>query len=33
MTSRRIGFSVSLLAVWLLILGSALASDKVKAKE
>jgi OmpA-OmpF porin, OOP family len=32
MTSRRIGFSVSLLAVWLLILGSALASDKVKGK-
>ena len=32
MTSRRIGFSVSLLAMWLLILGSALASDKVKGK-
>jgi OOP family OmpA-OmpF porin len=32
MTSRRIGFSVSLLAVWLLILGSAFASDKVKGK-
>ena len=32
MTSRRIGFSVSLLAMWLLILGSAFASDKVKGK-
>jgi OmpA-OmpF porin, OOP family len=32
MTSRRIGFSVSLLAVCFLILGSALASDKVKGK-
>jgi OmpA-OmpF porin, OOP family len=32
MTSRRIGFSVSLLTVWLLILGSAFASDKVKGK-
>jgi outer membrane protein OmpA-like peptidoglycan-associated protein len=32
MTSRRIGFSLSLLAVWLLILGSAFASDKVKGK-
>jgi OOP family OmpA-OmpF porin len=32
MTSRRIGFSVSLLAVCFLILGSAFASDKVKGK-
>jgi OOP family OmpA-OmpF porin len=32
MTSRRIGISVSLLAVCLLSLGSALASDKVKGK-
>ena len=32
MTSRRIGFAVSLLAVCLLTLGSALAGDKVKGK-
>jgi OmpA-OmpF porin, OOP family len=32
MTSKRIGFSVSLLAVCFLILGSAFASDKVKGK-
>jgi len=32
MTSRRIGFSVSLLAVCLLSLGSALAADKIKGK-
>jgi OOP family OmpA-OmpF porin len=32
MTSRRIGISVSLLAVCLLSLGSALAADKVKGK-
>jgi len=32
MTSRRIGFSMSLLAVCLLSLGSALASDKIKGK-
>jgi OOP family OmpA-OmpF porin len=32
MTSRRIGISVSLLAVCLLTLGSALAADKVKGK-
>src|ERR1039458_1676571 len=32
MTGRRIGFLVSLLAVCLLMLGSALASDKVKGK-
>src|SRR5271167_4856804 len=32
MTSRRIGFSASLLAVCLLSLGSALAADKVKGK-
>ena len=32
MTGRRIGFSVSLLAVCLLSLGSALAADKVKGK-
>jgi OmpA-OmpF porin, OOP family len=32
MTSRRIGFSVSLLAVCFLIVGSALGSDKVKGK-
>ena len=32
MTSRRIGVSVSLLAVCLLSLGSAFAGDKVKGK-
>src|SRR5271169_6869345 len=32
MTSRRIGFSVSLLALGLLSLGSALAADKIKSK-
>ena len=32
MTSRRIGISVSLLAVCLLSLGSAFAADKVKGK-
>lgn len=32
MTSRRIGFSLSLLAVCLLSLGSAFAADKVKGK-
>ena len=32
MTSRRIGFSVSLLAMCLLMVGSAHASDKVKGK-
>jgi OOP family OmpA-OmpF porin len=32
MTSRRIGISVTLLAVYLLSLGSALAADKVKGK-
>src|SRR5208282_1547810 len=32
MTSRRIGFAVSLFAVCLLSLGSALAADKIKGK-